>query len=64
MIEKVTHPHPVAVSIKNNGVWCNPPTSHLGENVPNLHPITIAELGLAFYSKYIEEVESKFFSEQ
>lgn len=63
MIETVTPPHPVAVSIKNNGEWYNPPTSHLGKNVPNHHPITIAELGIAFYSKYIEEVESKFFSE-
>lgn len=64
MIETVTPPHPIAVPIRNNGVWYNPPTSHLGNNVPNLHPITIAELGIEFYSNYLEEVENKFFREQ
>ena len=35
MIVEDTPPHPVAVPIKNNGEWFNPPTSHLGCSVPN-----------------------------
>lgn len=61
LIQKTTPPHPIAVRIQNNGVWYNPPTSHLGLPVPNLHPITLAGLGLAFYSDFVDQVERKFF---
>jgi len=54
-------PQPVAVPVKNNGEWYNPPTSHLGNPVTNHHPVVLAELGLKFYENYINEVENQFF---
>lgn len=62
MIVEETPPHPVAVPVKNNGEWFNPPTSHLGQPVANHHPVLLAELGLKFYSAYLDEVEKKFFA--
>lgn len=61
MVQKTTPQHPVAVPVQNNGIWFNPPTSHLGKAILNLHPITLAELGIAFYSNFVEQVEGKFF---
>lgn len=54
-------PHPVAVPVRNNGEWFNPPTSHLGQPVTTHHPVALAELGLKFYEEYVNEVERKFF---
>lgn len=54
-------PHPVAVRVQNHGEWFNPPTSHLGQPVTTLHPVTLAELGLKFYEEYVNDVERKFF---
>ena len=56
-------PHPVAVPVKNNGEWFNPPTSHLGQPVTTHHPLVLAELGLKFYEGYVSEVECQFFKE-
>lgn len=56
-------PHPVAVPIKNNGEWYNPPTSHLDQPITTHHPIVLAELGLKFYENYVSEIENKFFRE-
>ena len=61
MIVEETPPHPVAVAVKNNGEWFNPPTSHLDQSVTTYHPVHLAELGLKFYSKYLDDVETKFF---
>lgn len=61
MIIEETPPHPVAVAVKNNGEWFNPPTSHLGQPVTTHHPVQLAELGLKFYSEYLDQVEKKFF---
>jgi hypothetical protein len=54
-------PQPVAVPVKNNGEWYNPPTSHLGKPVTTHHPVAIAELGLKFYENYVNEAEHLFF---
>ena len=54
-------PRLVAVSVKNNGAWYNPPTSHLDQQIPSHHPVFLAELGLKFYENYIREVERTFF---
>lgn len=62
MIVEETAPHPVAVRIKNNGEWFNPPTNHLDKPLSTHHPVCLAELGLAFYAGYLDEVEKKFFS--
>ncbi|WP_313629718.1 hypothetical protein [Pseudomonas sp.] len=62
MIQTITAPHPIAVPVQNNGVWFNPPTTHLGNAVPDLHPVTIANLGLTFYTGYVDQVEQKFFT--
>jgi hypothetical protein len=55
-------PHPVAVPVKNNGEWFNPPTSHLGQLVSSHHPVALAEFGLQFYKDYVDEVERQFFN--
>lgn len=51
----------VVVPVKNNGKWFNPPTAHLEQPVTTHHPVALAELGLKFYEKYVNEVERKFF---
>jgi len=61
MIFEETPPHPVAVPVKNNGEWFKPPTSHLGVQITTHHPVFIAELGLKFYSDYLNEIQNKFF---
>lgn len=58
---KTTAERVVAVRVKVNGEWHNPPTSHLGKPVPDVHPLTIAKLGLEFYQNFVMEVEAKFF---
>jgi hypothetical protein len=62
LVMTITPPQPVAVRVKNNGEWYNPPTSHLGKPVTSRHPIHLASLGLAFYSDYLEKVHQKFFA--
>lgn len=62
MVVEETPPHPVAIPVKNNGEWFNPPTSHLDQPIPNHHPVLLAELGLKFYSDYLNQIETKFFS--
>lgn len=64
MIMKETPPQVVAVAVKNNGEWFNPPTSHLGQRIDTHHPLVIAELGFKFYSQYLNEVEKKFFGKK
>lgn len=54
-------PQPVAVPVKNNGEWFNPPTSHLGTPVTTHHPVALGELGLKFYEEYVNEVSRQFF---
>ena len=49
---------PELVRIKNRGKWYNPPWRHLKERIVDLHPVSIAELGLDFYKAYIFEAES------
>ena len=55
-------PHPVAVPVKNNGEWFNPPTTHLGQPVTTHHPVALAELGLKFYNEYVNAVSRQFFN--
>jgi hypothetical protein len=61
MIVEDTPPHPVAVPIRNNGEWFNPPTSHLGAPINDAQPVMLAELGIKFYTEFIHEAERKFF---
>jgi hypothetical protein len=62
MVVEEKLPHPVAVRVKNNGEWFNPPTSHLDGPVLTSHPVFLAELGIAFYRNYLQEVEKTFFT--
>lgn len=62
MVFEDVPPHPIAVPVKNNGEWYNPPTTHLDNPVKNHHPVLLAELGLKFYSEFIQAVEVKFFT--
>lgn len=61
MIVEERPPHPIAVSVKNHGEWFNPPTSHLDQPIPIPHPALLAELGIKFYSAYVDQVQDKFF---
>lgn len=61
MTVRDTPPRPVALPVKNDGHWYNPPTSHIGQPITDQHPTRLAELGLVFYEKFIREVEMKFF---
>ncbi|WP_350597952.1 hypothetical protein [Pseudomonas sp. 65/3-MNA-CIBAN-0223] len=54
-------PRPVALPVKNNGAWYNPPTTHLGKPISTAHPTDLAMMGLAFYNGFILEVEQTFF---
>lgn len=61
LVISVQPPHPVALRVKNNGQWFNPPTSHLKTTIESIHPVDLAILGLAFYSNFMEAVEKEFF---
>ncbi len=52
----------VAVPIKNGGEWFNPPTSHQDQPVNSLHPVQLAQMGIAFYEEYLNAIQAKFFS--
>ncbi len=54
-------PQPIAVRVKNNGEWFNPPNSHLGQPITSQHPVNLANLGLAFYIDFLKQAEKKFF---
>jgi hypothetical protein len=45
--------NPILVRFKNRGKWYNPPTSHLGNRLTDVHPVEAARLGLAFYRTFI-----------
>lgn len=62
MIQETVLPHPRAVKVQNSGKWYDPPLEHLGKPVENLHPVTLALIGLEFYTDFVDQVESKFFS--
>ena len=62
MIQETVMPHPISIKVQNNGEWYNPPSKHLENPIENHHPVTLALLGLKFYSDFIHQVESKFFS--
>ncbi len=49
---------PEVVRFKNRGKWYNPPWHHLRERIRDLHPVSIAYLGLQFYKAYVNEAES------
>jgi hypothetical protein len=50
-----------AKSFTNQGTIYLPPTYHLGKPLKHSkNPLEIAELGLEFYSKFLDEIEKKF----
>ena len=52
---------PKLVRFKNRGKWYNPPKSHLGNGLQELHPVIAAKLGLQFYRGFIQEAINKFY---
>lgn len=46
--------------VVNRGRTYDPPKMHLGEDVGEIDPIKVAELGITFYEDYIKEAESYF----
>lgn len=57
-------PHPEVLPVVNKGVRYDPPKSHMGERIDDLHPSTLAALGLEFYSRLIGEAEVRFFKKR
>ena len=51
---------PEVVRIKNRDKWYNPPWSHLKNRIDDLHPVYLAELGLAFYTAFVKELDRKY----
>jgi hypothetical protein len=47
---------------KESGTWYNPPTQHLDKALNRQDPISVAELGLRFYTNFVEQAEEKFFT--
>ena len=50
----------MAIRFKNRNKWYNPPWMHLDVRIVDLHPVSLAELGLSFYRTFVEEAEYKF----
>lgn len=46
--------------VVNRGRTYDPPKMHLGEDVGEIDPIKVAELGITFYEDYMKEAESYF----
>ena len=61
MTVEIRPPEPVAVRVQNRGEWFNPPTSHLDQPVESQHPVYLAELGLRFYTRFVQEAAATFF---
>lgn len=59
---EVTHvpTRPNLVRFANRGVWYEPPTSHLGNHLPSIDPISVARLGAAFYCSFVKDAEHHF----
>lgn len=53
---------PRLIRFRNRGVWYEPPTSHLGAPLTSIDPLTVARLGLAFYSAFVKEADYRFFN--
>ena len=49
--------NPQVTRFKVRGKWYNPPWHHLHNRISDLHPVSIAELGLDFYNTYVNEAE-------
>jgi len=48
--------------INNRGRVFDPPSQHLGENLPKNDALLVAEKGTAFYEDFLAQAEAKFFS--
>lgn len=61
MIVEHQPPQPIAVPVKNNSEWYNPPTSHLEKRIDSKHPLHLADLAFQFYSQFVDATREKFF---
>lgn len=55
---------PALVRFCNRGRWYEPPTSHLGNPLRSIHPVAVANLGVAFYGSFVQEAEHRFLKRQ
>jgi len=46
---------PEVVRFKCSGNWYNPPWNHLGNRIEDLHPVSLALIGLNFYKAFLSE---------
>ena len=49
------------LEVKDRGVSYPPPDRHLGQPLPAPDPVTVAELALSYYSRFVANVERTFF---
>ncbi|MEZ8955719.1 hypothetical protein [Vibrio cyclitrophicus] len=61
MIVRDNPPTIVALKVKNNGNWYNPPREHKGQQLKTQHPVEIAEIALSYYKNFVADAEEKFF---
>jgi len=56
----VSQPKCVLLPITDSGVAYAVPTEHLGETISNNDPLPVAQLALAFYTKFVAEAAARF----
>ena len=54
---------PRLLRFKNRSKWYNPPKSHLGNQLKDMHPVIAAKLGLQFYRGFVVEANARFFNQ-
>lgn len=57
---KVTHPSVQLECVFDRGIWYEVPDSHLGENLNETAPLSIAERAVTFYADYVGAAEKEF----
>jgi hypothetical protein len=56
----VTDPSVQLERVFDRGIWYDVPGSHLGQELKQKTPLTVAERALAFYADYVAAAEQKF----
>lgn len=62
MVQQIHPGRTELLKVLDCGVYYLPPTEHLGRPLQRRDPIAVGELALAYYTAFVSEAESKFFS--
>jgi hypothetical protein len=61
LIQRTTPSRVEPLRIVDRGVTYDPPREHLGRALDRRDPLAIAEAGLTYYTKFVEEAHARFF---